>query len=112
MEATTQKESKFLIHRVRLYLSIVPGVADDGIQIEICEPVRSLAELWNVVEQPPKWTQRIVELAPRSPTVVQNLQNDCHVSKKDFVPKMRLDRNYTPRTLVCHDMMDGYLEDK
>lgn len=88
-------------------------MADDGVvPLEICEPVLSLAELWNVVEKPPKWIQRIVELSPRSPTVIQNVQNDCHVNKKDFVPKLRLDKNSTPRTLVCHDMMDGYLEDK
>lgn len=79
---------------------------------EICEPVVSLEQLWSIVENPPKWTQRIVDLSPRGATVVQNVQNDCHVGKKDFVPKLRLDRNSTPRTLVCHDMMNGYLEDR
>lgn len=87
-------------------------VLDGIVPAEICEPVLSLADLWSVVENPPKWIQRIVDLSPRGPTVIQNIQNDCHVGIKDFVPKVRLDRNSTPRTLVCHDMMNGYLEDK
>lgn len=65
-----------------------------------------------MVEQPPKWTQRIIKINARSPTVVKNVRNDCHVKTGDFVPKLRLDRSFTPRTLVCHDMMNGYLEDR
>lgn len=96
-----------------LLLFLVRDVADNsGVPTEICEPVVSLSQLWTVVENPPKWIQRIVDLSPRSAIVVQNVQNDCHVGKKNFVPKLRLDRNSTPRTLVCHDMMNGYLEDK
>lgn len=72
----------------------------------------SLTELWNIIESPPKWAHRTIDLAPRSAVVIQNTQNDCHVDKEYFVPKLRLDRNSTPRTLVCHDMMNGYLEDK
>lgn len=92
-----------------LFLSVSNVI---GVPVEICEPVVSLTELWNVVENPPKWIHRIIEISPRGATVIQNLQNDCHVDRKDFVPKFRLDRNFTPRTLVCHDMMNGYLEDK
>lgn len=86
--------------------------SSDVVPVEICEPIVSLAELWNVVESPPKWIQRIVDLSPRGATVIQNVQNDCHVRKEDFVPKLRLARNSTPRTLICHDMMNGYLEDR
>lgn len=85
---------------------------ENHIDVEVCEPVMSLVGLWNVLEQPPEWINHIVEISPRSPVVVQNVRNDCHVNKSNFVPKLRLDRNSTPRTLVCHDMMNGYLEDK
>lgn len=94
------------------YMFFFPVRDMSVVPTEICEPVVSLTQLWSIVENPPKWTQRIVDLSPRGATVVQNVQNDCHVGKKDFVPKLRLDRNSTPRTLVCHDMMNGYLEDR
>lgn len=110
MEQTENESKGYFNPNTPKYSHFV--VTDSAVPLEICEPVVSLAELWNVVEHPPKWIQRIVELSQRSPTVIKNIENDCHVNRKDFVPKLRLDRNSTPRTLVCHDMMNGYLEDK
>lgn len=80
--------------------------------LEVCEPIKSFEELWAFVEDPPEWSQYTVDIFPRSNVVVQNSKDDCHVTTNNFVPKTRLDRRSTPRTLVCHDMMSGYLEDK
>lgn len=80
--------------------------------LEVCEPIKKFEDLWSFIEEPPEWSQYTVEIFPRSNVVVQNTENGCHVVADNFAPKTRLDRNSVPRTLICHDMMSGYLEDK
>lgn len=78
----------------------------------VCAPISTLSHVWNYMDNLPGWVDRIVELMPRSSTVVKNVKNDCHVEEKEFGPQLRLDCHLVPRTLICHDMKGGYLEDK
>lgn len=79
----------------------------------VCSPIKTTSELWACLQNPPSWIYRIVDRHPRSNFVIKNEKNDCHISDEAKVAsKPRLDRNSVPRTLVCHDMKNGYLEDK
>ncbi|KAI4455917.1 endo beta n-acetylglucosaminidase [Holotrichia oblita] len=78
----------------------------------ICSPFTTLDELYQCLSKPPTWVNSIIKLKSRSDYVIKNTEEDCHTEDYSFVPKKRLYKNLAPKTLVCHDMKNGYLEDK
>lgn len=78
----------------------------------VCNPISTLKDVWTFTLNPPEWIKQIVELTPRSSTVVRNTDFYCHIKSEDFKPTSRLSRTVVPRTIVCHDMKGGYIEDR
>lgn len=77
-----------------------------------CCPIKTLDDLYTVINSPPLWVNRIIPREIRSATVIQNVLSDCHVPLNGFIPKSRNDVKFIPKTLVCHDYKGGYLEDR
>ncbi|XP_031352619.1 cytosolic endo-beta-N-acetylglucosaminidase isoform X2 [Photinus pyralis] len=79
---------------------------------KVCCPISDLNSVWQYTKNPPKWITQIVDIKPRSDFVIKNTSLTCHTESNRFAPATRFDRHTTPRTLVCHDMKGGYIEDK
>ncbi|XP_018570919.1 cytosolic endo-beta-N-acetylglucosaminidase [Anoplophora glabripennis] len=77
-----------------------------------CHPITNLEDIEGVIEEPPRWVKRVQPLAPRAPTVVQNILSDCHSDCDHYLPRNRFDARMVPKTLVCHDYKGGYQADK
>lgn len=43
---------------------------------------------------------------------MKNSLSECHDELSSLHSKQRLDKHSVPKTLVCHDMKGGYLQDK
>ncbi|XP_063361794.1 cytosolic endo-beta-N-acetylglucosaminidase [Cydia amplana] len=97
-------------------------------EIIVCNPLKSLKEVSEFLNNPPVWRSLCIELRPHSDTVIRNLdivwQNQgsdhevvlerpepfCHFDlDKQDVKRHR--RKNLPKTLVCHDMANGYHDD-
>lgn len=84
--------------------------------INICQPIRSVKELYNYMKNPPFWAQLVIPLAKRSKAVknfdlYQGLKV-CHISKDALNIPARYEYGSLPKTLICHDMKNGYHDDR
>ncbi|XP_061713792.1 cytosolic endo-beta-N-acetylglucosaminidase isoform X2 [Cydia pomonella] len=97
-------------------------------EIIVCNPLKSLSDVSEFLNNPPVWRSLCIDLRPHSDFVVRNLdivrQNHgsdhevelerpeafCHFDlDKQDVKRHR--RKNLPKTLVCHDMANGYHDD-
>ncbi|KAJ8730433.1 hypothetical protein PYW07_017471 [Mythimna separata] len=90
----------------------------------VCKPLDSLNEIMLFLENPPPWRTLCQELTPHSDFLIRNddihqnseyqtlerPQSFCHYDP-DSDDVERHEAKTLPKTLVCHDMADGYHDD-
>lgn len=72
----------------------------------VSKPFKNLDELYNGIENLEPWFD-IIKLRESTEYVYSGKELDENVSRL-----AKLTRDRLPRTLICHDMKGGYLEDK
>ncbi|CAG9584304.1 unnamed protein product [Danaus chrysippus] len=89
-----------------------------------CRPLDSLEEIESFLQNPPAWRTLCTDLVPHSESVVRNIkinpffgenlletpQTFCHYDPEAQEVE-REERRRLPKTLVCHDMANGYHDD-
>lgn len=89
-----------------------------------CKPLDTYAEILLFLENPPPWRTLCKELTPHSKSMLKNrlINNNmdtfldtpetfCHFDP-DAEEVIRQDEDTLPKTLVCHDMANGYHDDR
>lgn len=94
-----------------------------------CKPLDSLSEIATFLQNPPAWRSLCKELTPHSPRKIKNLECNkhegvsrfsivdgpevfCHLVDPDAEEVQQHDEKTLPKTLVCHDMANGYHDDR
>lgn len=91
----------------------------------VCKPLDSLHEIMLFLENPPPWRTLCQELTPHSDFVIRNIEVSrhsetislerpetfCHYDP-DSADANRYEVKSLPKTLVCHDMANGYHDDR
>jgi hypothetical protein len=72
----------------------------------VAHPFKSLNEVYSKIDSLVYWPG-IVDLQKSTDFVYSGNDVDSYIDSPE-----RLQRNNVPKTIVCHDMMGGYLEDK
>lgn len=74
----------------------------DGVS---CSPMSTLEQVWQWRKE--SWASLVTPLSPRSAMVVPGNRVQCLEGVQP-----RVHRESVPRTIFCHDLKGGYLEDK
>lgn len=96
-----------------------------------CNPLNSVREIQDFLLNPPAWRSLCVDLQPHSKYQIKNSElirnrdvmhielektpTFCHFDPDDEDDNVRLARfegHSLPKTLVCHDMANGYHDDR
>ncbi|CAK1546890.1 unnamed protein product [Leptosia nina] len=89
-----------------------------------CKPLDTYEEILRFLQDPPAWRTLCRELKPHSKSAIKNInvnksfgeillespQTFCHL-EPDAENVKRDDRKLLPKTIVCHDMANGYHDD-
>ncbi|CAH1645788.1 unnamed protein product [Spodoptera littoralis] len=89
----------------------------------VCKPLDSYSEILLFLENPPPWRTLCQEMTPHSDYLIRNIEinnkdswslmrpeNFCHFDP-DLEDVKRYESKSLPKTLVCHDMANGYHDD-
>ncbi|CAH2106840.1 unnamed protein product [Euphydryas editha] len=90
-----------------------------------CKPLDNLEEILSFLQEPPSWGSLCTDIKPHSINMVRNNdvnkffgenlletpQTFCHYDRESEEEVERIDRKKIPKTLVCHDMANGYHDD-
>jgi hypothetical protein len=77
----------------------------------VCTPIQSYIDVQKLKCFRPPWQDRILELSNTSPSCYSGQDLQCH-RVHTAVLKQRRERNDVPKTLFCHDLRGGYMEDR
>lgn len=79
-------------------------------QKEYCEPIKTYEEAlqYSTIRVTPAKFHKF----PKDGYSCTNFAFDCHIQSEEIDRRKFLPQIKVPKTLVCHDMKGGYLEDK
>lgn len=88
-----------------------------------CKPLDTLEEVFSFVDNPPAWSSLCKELNPHSKYAIRNVEviekyaginvkNFCHFNLTSEFDVKRQERSQLSKVLVCHDMANGYHDDR
>lgn len=92
-----------------------------------CKPLDTYEEILAFLENPPSWRTLCTELIPHSDQAIRNIhindsfgktfletpQTFCHYNPDTEAGCInRHDVKTLPKTLICHDMANGYHDDR
>jgi len=81
---------------------------EDG---DVCSPIQSYVDLQKLKSFCPIWKEHILDLSNKSLSCYSGQDLQCHRIHTDLI-KQRKKRNDVPKTVFCHDLRGGYLEDR
>lgn len=89
-----------------------------------CKPLDNYSEILMFLQEPPPWRTLCKEITPHSKDLIKNSeinpsisatmempQTFCHFNPDTEDVKRHEEKNL-PKTLVCHDMANGYHDDR